>query len=426
MHPRRDTIRSDARWNSIVNLADGAVYSFGITLVSQQTVLPLLVSQLSSSRWVVGLIPAIFSLGTYLPQLLTANLAERRQASKWFIVSWGLPGQRLPYLLIGLSVLCLAKRSPQLALAAILALFGVSCVTLGALMPPYYDVIAKVIPVRARGLYSGLRGSMGAGLGIVGGLLGGRILDGLEYPLNYAVCFGIAFVCQVIAQVGFMLTREPATTITRPATSLSRYLQRLPSLLATHRNYARFLVARAVSSVGGMATGFVAVYCASRFHMATGGIGTLTAILVGSEAVINFVWGTLGDRQGHKSVLVGGAVSMALACMAAHWATSASFVWLIFPLLGASLGAELVSGTNIILEFAPVEERPTYLGLTNTLLSPVRALAPFVGGWLATWLDYRGMFLVATLAACVGAALLALWVREPRRAAQAETRTTLP
>jgi MFS family permease len=91
-------------------------------------------------------------------------------------------------------------------------------------------------------------------------------------------------------------------------------------------------------------------------------------------------------------------------------------LWLLatFALLGASRASDSVSGMSIILEFCAPEDRPTYVGLTNTLLAPVKASAPVVGGWLATWASYRGMFVVALTISLLGAILLALWVREPR------------
>ncbi len=53
--------------------------------------------------------------------------------------------------------------------------------------------------------------------------------------------------------------------------------------------------------------------------------------------------------------------------------------------------------------------------LTNTLLAPTM-LALVLGGWLATWAGYWGMFAVSVAVSLLGGALLAFWVREPRKA----------
>ena len=77
------------------------------------------------------------------------------------------------------------------------------------------------------------------------------------------------------------------------------------------------------------------------------------------------------------------------------------------------MSANSVSRMNIILEFCAPEDHPTYIGLTNTLLAP-GMLAPVLGGWLATWVGYRGLFAVATGLCVLGGLLLAFWVRDPR------------
>jgi len=55
------------------------------------------------------------------------------------------------------------------------------------------------------------------------------------------------------------------------------------------------------------------------------------------------------------------------------------------------------------------------------VLAPVATLAPIVGGWLATWVGYRVMFVVAAGIALAGGMLMAIWVREPRKTPQDQT-----
>jgi MFS family permease len=86
----------------------------------------------------------------------------------------------------------------------------------------------------------------------------------------------------------------------------------------------------------------------------------------------------------------------------------------VFFLLGEALAAESVSSLNIILEFCAPEDRPTYIGLTNTLLAPTRTVAPLLGGWLATWLGYPPLFAAALALSIIGSLMLFRWLREPR------------
>jgi len=159
---------------------------------------------------------------------------------------------------------------------------------------------------------------------------------------------------------------------------------------------------------------FTSIYGIERFQIDGAGVGLLTAVLVGSAAVVNVLWGIVGDRRGHKTVLACAAFALALAALVA-W-VSASQIWLAvtFVLLGVYRAGDGVSSLNIILEFCAPEDRPTYIGLTNTLLAPVLTLAPLLGGWLAMTFGYNGLFATALTCATLGGCLMAFWVREPR------------
>jgi MFS family permease len=404
---------ANVRWNFGVNLIDGTFYSLGLNLVSQATIMPLLVSELTTSSVAIGLIPATYKLSYLLPQLLTANYSERLRYLKPFVLLLGSVGERLPYLLIGLFVWWLGEPAPAVALAAFFLLWATTAASNGIVTPAWYSMIAKVIPVRLRGLWSGLAHSLGALLGIVGAMLAARILQSRPFPGNYGLCFLLAFVSVSISWGGLALTREPASETRKPHVSQAHYLRQLPALLRRDDNYVRFLIGRSIANVGTMAGAFLMVYGEEQIPGTVDQVGMLTAILVGGQAVMNLLWGLVGDRLGHKMVLCGAAVSMALAAGVASASPSLIGLGIAFVLLGVSSSADTVSGMNIILEFCAPEDRPTYIGLTNSLLAPAM-LAPLVGGWLVTWIGYRGMFTVATIFSLLGSALLALWVREPR------------
>lgn len=129
----------------------------------------------------------------------------------------------------------------------------------------------------------------------------------------------------------------------------------------------------------------------------------------------NVLWGWIGDRAGHKIVLVLSVFLLALAALIAWSAESEISLIVAFILLGASISGDGISRFSIVLEFAVPEDHPTYIGLTNTLLAPIVALGPVLGGWLATVLDYPGMFLTSAVISLVGGVMLLVWVREPRK-----------
>ena len=56
-------VNRNFRWSFGANLWDSAFITLGLNLVSQTTIMPLLVSELTTSKVAIGLIPAIYSLG---------------------------------------------------------------------------------------------------------------------------------------------------------------------------------------------------------------------------------------------------------------------------------------------------------------------------------------------------------------------------
>ena len=184
-------VQTNLRRNFLANIVDAAFFMLGVSLVSQTTVVPLLVSHLTDSKVVIGLVPALSSLGTLLPQLLVANYTEGLPR-KMPAVAFFCALQRLPLPFIGLAVWLLAGPAPGMALILLLALRTVSAVAVGLVIPAWFDVVAKEIPVQKRGLYSGLSNGVGALLGIAGAALAGQILSTWVLPPELR---GRVFLC---------------------------------------------------------------------------------------------------------------------------------------------------------------------------------------------------------------------------------------
>src|SRR5579859_6577121 len=66
-------------WNFSVVGGDIEFLTFGVSISSSYTILPLFVHHLTVSNAVIALIPAVRALGLYGPQLLVAPMVERRQ-----------------------------------------------------------------------------------------------------------------------------------------------------------------------------------------------------------------------------------------------------------------------------------------------------------------------------------------------------------
>ncbi len=388
-----------------------------MSLISRETIMPLLVNSLTDSKIAVGLIPAIFSIAFYLPQLFAANHAESMKRKLPFVMFIGGVFERVPYLLIGVSLLFFAQDAPIVALILFFFFIGMGAFGAGVATPAWFTMIGKVLPVHRRGIFFGVSGGLGTLMGIIGAFFVGIALDQVEYPLNFAMLFLIASILMAISWVGLALNREPESPIVKEQIPPRHYFKRLPTILRENHNYRRYMIGYSVNRLATMAVGFFIVFGNESFSLSGAEVGTLTAILIGSQAVMQLVLGGLSDRRGHKLNLTLSAFALALSAFFALVATEATHLIPVFILLGTAIASDNISNLNIVLEFAVPEDQPTYIGLTNTLLAPVTFLGPILGGWIATTFGFQTMFAVAMVCGIVGGLLLLLWVNEPRQTA---------
>ena len=84
-----------------------------------------------------------------------------------------------------------------------------------------------------------------------------------------------------------------------------------------------------------------------------------------------------------------------------------------FVLAGLGFPAILTIAMTMTLEFGDDDNRPYYIGLTNTLIAPATLAAPLLGGWLADMFGFAPTFALAGGAGLVTALLLLFVVRDP-------------
>ena len=408
-------IERNYRWNFTVNAVDGATFGFGMSFFSAAIILPLFVSHFTNNPLIIGLISFLGMGGIFLPQLFTANAVERAPLKKYFPVTLGFFLERLPVLFIPPLVFFLATSQPVLTLVLFFVLYTWQNVGVGVILVGWQDMIAKVIPVDRRGRFFGIANFIGNGAGILGALAVPLILSKYSFPLGYVVCFSITALLFFISWVALSLTREPYVINTKPALSQQDYLRSLPQIVRADRNFRMYLLSQVIFAVSGMATGFLVVYSAKTWNLPDAvASGFMIAMQVGLTLAF-LLFGFLSDREGHKMSLEICWLIRVLVLVLAIIARSSWWFYVIFFLSGAVNAGTFISGISIIYEFTTPENRPTYIGLANTIPGIVMSVSPLIGGWLAGVLNYRWMFILSAGVGLVGWVLLRFTVHEPRK-----------
>jgi hypothetical protein len=110
-----ESVRNTLKYNTTVNLLDGAFYGLGWGFGSVGTIITLFVSRMTHSAVLIGLIPAIHAVGWQLPQLFMANSVSRLRRYKPMVM-WMTIHERLPYLGLALVALFMTALGNKAAL----------------------------------------------------------------------------------------------------------------------------------------------------------------------------------------------------------------------------------------------------------------------------------------------------------------------
>lgn len=404
------------RWNFAVNLLDGASFWFGASFISAATIIPLFISKLTDSTLAIGLAAVVAEGGWYLPQLFTANLVERLPRKKPVIVNLGLFLERFPMFLLVVAALA-AGQSPGLALGIFFAGYISHGLGAGLVATSWQDLIARCFPVERRGRFLGITMFVGAGAGAISAGFSGQLLDNYPFPTNFVIIFSIAAIAILLSWFFLALTREPVQQVTAPRQNTRQYWADLKRILQTDHNFRHFLSARLLLAAANMGVGFVTVAAIHRWEVADSVVAGFTFAYLFGQAIGNLIFGLLADKFGHKiSLEIGGMIIM-IAFLLAVVAPEPEWYYLVFWLLGLKLGAVIVSGILVVLEFCAPEKRPTYIGLTSTATGITTSLAPLVGVALAT-ISYNLLFAISAVISLAAFVAMRFWVKEPRTSNQ--------
>lgn len=285
--------------------------------------------------------------------------------------------------------------------------------------------MSELVPERVRGRYFGRRNALCTLGSTLAGLVAGRVLDHAAGPVAIeralaALSLGAAVAGLVAA---FLMSRQQEVSGPPPRRpSLAQALR--PFAWPTSRDALVYTAAWNVASALGAS--FFALYVLGDL-----GLGfTVLALHAAGTAVARGLalpaWGRCIDRVGARPVLV--ASSFGLALSPILWlAASARAPWPLAVdalLTGMLAGAQGLAAFAMPMAVAPRAERPFFLGAFSLVGGLGAALAAAAGGRLAGSLpahfEFHGrevyglqVLFVATAVARVGAAALALRIREP-------------
>ncbi len=377
-------------WNFIALVLDSAIYSFSVAALSQDTIIPYFVNQLTDRPIVIGLVPAIYYFGYYLPQLIGAFLVQGKPTRRKFILTISI-AERVGIFLIALIAQSYGLLGKTTTLVLFMMAYMVFSVTNGMISPGYSDFISKSI-LRNRGIFFGVMNGLGGLIGFGASLLSQHLLNSLAFPVNVRTLFWIALGTSAISPFIISTFKEVPYPETKEPEPLIDFLKAIPGFIKGQPEFTNFMISRAVLGIGVLGNAFFALYGQQKFDLPAGSVAVFTMIILFTQSMIGFLWGWLGDRFGYKKIYVIVSVMVTLQGVFAIWAAAPWMYYLIAFCIGAVYAAFRICDSNMIFEIAPSAETSRFVGMTNTFVAPVMTLAPLLGGALVDIFSYEFMF----------------------------------
>lgn len=409
-HPE---LAKNLKHNFIANVLDGTFFGLGLGFSSFATVIPLFVSNLTDSATLIGLIPAVHNVGWMLPQLLTAKSVSRMKRFKPAVVFWTIQ-ERWPFFGLALVAALMGWLTKPAALLLTFALLILQGLGAGMTANPWQNMIAKIIPSNIRGTFFGMQSGAANLLGGAGAVAAGFILEKMSFPDGFGLVFLICGLSMTVSFFAIAQTREPDRTIEPLPSQQVSFWGNVGKILRQDRSFRWFIISRFIFQFGTMASAFYAVYAVKHLGMGDIAAGAMTSVLFIVQVGSNTVFGWLGDKIGHMPVLRLGAVCAVIAAGLAFIAPSAGWFFAVMVFAGVANSVFWTIGMVLTMEFGTEKDRPTYVGLANTLIAPAAVLAPLLGGWIADQFSFQHTFAVAIAFALVSLAVLVRFVRRDK------------
>ncbi len=412
--PLEKNIRENLKHNVTVNLLDGSLFGVALGFASFSAVLPLFVASMTDSATLIGLVPAIHSTGWLLPQLFTASHVSRLRKYKRTVLLATIH-ERVPFL--GFAIIALLLPFIGLNMGLILTFLLLIWQGLGGgfTANAWTSMISKIMPPESRGTFFGMQSGLANLFVSMSAVGAGYLLDYFDAPWDFATCFLLAMVFFTVSWFALALTREPEDTGKIIPEKKSFFWDDAKKVLRRDRNFDWFLLVRVLSQFATMGFSFYIIYALRDFNMTKIISGYLIATLTISQTVANMGMGWIGDKVGHRMMLIIGAIAAFLSAVLAWNATSLAWFYPIFVLTGIANVAIWTNSISMTVDFGNDTERPIYIGLSQTLTAPATIIAPLIGGWIVDTAGFTPTFTISSILALGMLGILIFLVKDPRK-----------
>ncbi|GAB4315834.1 MAG: MFS transporter [Phototrophicales bacterium] len=247
----------------------------------------------------------------------------------------------------------------------------------------------------------------------LGPLIGGVLADMFGFRVPFLITGGMLFFAGLMVHFGVQEDFTPEAKSNNKKKSILNEWRGIFAMPGVPQTYTvRFLAGLSRSMLVPITPLFVAYLLAqgtpglvpSVFENVTSSaahISTITGLVVGIAsftATFSGVYlGRLGDKIGHRQVLIGSSLAAIAFYLPQAFVTQAWQLIILQGLAGLAVGGIVAAPSALLAQYTHPGEEGAVYGLDNSVLAAARAIAPLVGASVAFWLGLRYTFAATSI-----------------------------
>ncbi|MEO1165970.1 MAG: MFS transporter [Chloroflexota bacterium] len=228
----------------------------------------------------------------------------------------------------------------------------------------------------------------------LGPLLGGVLADAFGFAMPFFITAGALFLSGVMIYFGVDEDFEPQVadeSQDRPS-MISQWQHVLMANGVNVVYLMRFLSGVGRAMIIPIAPLFVVSLLNPEVAEQSIYAGLVMSVSSATATASGVYLGRLGDRIGHRKILMWSALIVVLFYLPQPFVTNVWQLLALQGLAGLAMGGVIASPSALLAQYTEPGEEGSVYGLDNSILAGARAIAPLMGSAVAVFIGYRGTF----------------------------------
>lgn len=351
--------------------------------------LPVLLTRLGASNFQVGLLSSMPGVTGLLLAIVVGQFLQTRKN----VVPWYSLSRLLVILCYALTGILMLVVSPEFAIVATLAIWAFATLPQTALAVAFSVVMNAVAGPEGRYALLSRRWTIFGITGVVGTFIVTRLIDLIEFPLNYSIMF---LVLSLGGFFSFYFSRKislpdrvspPLPKSDGPRNGLQSYL----GILRDNPAFLSFALKRFVYfSALYLGIPIMPLFLVRTVEATDAQIGTINMTMTLVMLVGYYLWPRVSRQRGGRFVLLATTLGMVL-----YPALSAATPHVELIILYAGIAGFFQGGLDLVffdelMKTVPAEYSATFVSLAQSMQYLSTILAPLLGTWLANYIGLGG------------------------------------